>query len=306
MFNLFYMLLGITAFFVVLAVLLFMAIQRQRSAVTKRVRTLIVRTDSEDESHMRSSEKMARKVSLIASIIRARMGVEQQNEATVQERFTAAGIRLPKVTDVYFVLRILTPILLGAGGWLATNKILFGIAGAIFGYVLPSFILDQLVKNYGRKIRRAMPDVVDLLVVCVEAGLGTEQAMLRAAREMSISYKEVSYEFLETNRQRQAGLSREQAWENMVKRTKLQEIETLVSMLNQTDELGTPLKVGLRNFANTLRDHRRIMAEETAARASVLLLIPLVLFIFPTVFVVIMGPAVLSLMNSLSNGYIPK
>jgi tight adherence protein C len=218
----------------------------------------------------------------------------------------AAGIRLPKVADVYFLLRILTPLLLAAGGWFVLHQPVLGLLGAIAGYVGPSFLLDRLVKRYTARIRRAMPDVVDMLVVCVDAGLGIDPAMLRTAREIAISYPEVSYELLETNRQRQAGFSRQEAWENLIHRTKLEEIETMVSLLNQADELGIPIKVGLRNFSDTLRKQRRNMARTTAARAGVLLLIPIVLFIFPTVFIVIMGPAVLTLMKSLSSGIVPQ
>jgi tight adherence protein C len=300
MLNPFYVLLAITAFFVILAVLFFAAVLRERSVVVRRIRSLVARSEAEDEAHMRSSEKVARKVSLIASAIRMRMGVE--TNASVEERFIAAGIRLPKVSDVYYVLRILAPLILALAGWVLSHKLLIGIAGVLVGYVAPSLFLDWLVRRYKTKLRRAMPDVVDMLVVCVDAGFGIEQALLRTAREMSVAYPEVCYELLETNRQRQAGLTREQAWESLVNRTKLEEIETLVSMLNQADQLGTPLAVGLRNFSDSLRSQRSIAAEETAARASVLLLIPLVLFIFPTVFIVIMGPAVLTLLNTLSYG----
>jgi tight adherence protein C len=304
MFNLFYALLAITAFFIFLAVLMIAAAQRERSAVVKRIRTLVVDPDAEEDIHMRTTEKAVRRISLIASAIRTRMGAET-NE-TVQERFIAAGIRLPKVSDVYYVVRILTPVVIALAGWAISRMLIVGIAGAIIGYIAPSFVLDSLVKRYTKRIRRAMPDVVDLLVVCVDAGFGIEQALLRTAREMSIAYPEVCYELIETNRQRQAGLTREQAWENLVSRTKVDDIEALVSILNQSEQLGTPLASGLRNLSDSLRTHRRLVAQETAARASVLLLIPLVLFIFPTVFIVIMGPAVLTLMNTLSNGVIPK
>lgn len=303
MFNLFYVLFCITAFFVILAVMLVSAAQRQRNAITKRISSLVVRS-SEDETQTRAAERVARRVSLIASAIRARIGAEAN--VSVEERFIAAGIRLPKVSDVYFVSRILIPLILGGAAWLLSGMFLLGVAGAIAGYLVPGFYLDHLVKRYRIRLKRALPDVVDLLVVCVDAGLGIEQAMLRAARELSIAYPEVCYEFLETNRQRQAGLTREQAWQNLVSRSKLDEFETMVAMLNQADQLGTPLAVGLRTFADTLRTQRRITAEETAAKASVFILIPLVLFIFPTVYVVIMGPALLTLMNGLSHGLVPK
>ncbi len=130
--------------------------------------------------------------------------------------------------------------------------------------------------------------------------------MLRTAREMAISYPELSYELLATNRERQAGLSRAKAWENLISRSKSEDLEMMVTMLNQADEMGTPIIRPLRNFADTLRTQRRIEAQETAAKASTLILIPLVVFIFPTVFIVVMGPAILTLLDSLSRGFIGK
>jgi tight adherence protein C len=279
-------------------------VQRQSSAVAKRISSVVVRPGAEDETRLRASEKVVRKVSHQAELIRMRLGVE--SDATAQEKFIAAGIRLPKASDVYFVIRILAPALLIAVCYFATHNLLIALAGCIVGFLGPNFLLNRLVKRYRIKIVRALPDVVDFLFVCVDAGAGLDQAMLRAARELKISYPEICYELLETGRERQAGLSRTQAWDNLVKRTQSEELDTLLSMLKQTDEFGTSITVGLRNFSDTLRAQRSIAAEERAAKASVYMLIPLVLFIFPTVFIVIMGPAVLSLMNSLSNGLIPK
>lgn len=304
MFNPFYVFFAITAFFAILTVVLVAIVQRQRSAVAKRISSVVVRPGAEDETRLRASEKIVRKVSHQAELIRMRLGVE--SDSTTQEKFIAAGIRVPKASDVYFVIRILSPAVLIAVFYFASHNLLIALAGFIVGFLGPRFLLNKLVKRYRAKIVLALPDVVDFLLVCVDAGAGLDQAMLRAARELKISYPEICYELLETGRERQAGLSRAEAWDNLVKRTKSEELDTLLSMLKQTDEFGTSLTDGLRNFSDTLRVHRKIAAEERAAKASVYMLFPLILFIFPTVFIVIMGPAMMSLMNSLSNGLIPK
>jgi len=303
-FNLFYVLIGVTAFFTILSIIALALVQRDRSAITKRISQITVQTDIDDEDRQIAANKIARKVSLLATAIRVKLGA-RSNETTA-ERFTAAGIRLPNVSDVYFILRILMPILVAGGVYLGTRNRYFAFGGLLLGYLLPDFVLDRLVARYRSKIRRAMPDLVDLLSVCVESGLGIDQALLRTAREIYLSYPEVCYELLETNRERQSGLTRAKAWENLIVRCKSDELEMMVSMMNQADQLGTPISAALRSYADALRSHRRITAQETSAKASVLILFPLVLFIFPTVFVVLMGPAILTLLDSLSRGLLPK
>ncbi len=304
MFNLFYILFGITAFFAILAIIVLGLLQRDRSVITKRISQITVQVDDGEEDRALASYKMARKVSLFATAIRVKLGA-RANES-VEERFTSAGIRVLNGSDVYFVLRIVMPLLAGGLVFLTTHNLFFTFGALLVGYLLPDFFLDRLVAKYRREIRRGMPDMVDLLSVCVESGLGIDQALLRTAREMAISYPELSYELLETNRERQAGLTRAKAWENLISRCKSEELDMMVTMLNQTDELGTPIIRALRNFADALRSQRRIEAQERSAKASTLILIPLVLFIFPTVFVVVMGPAILTLLDSLSHGLIGK
>ncbi len=304
MFNLIYVLFGITAFFAILAIIVLMLVQRDRSAVAKRISQFTVQKGEDEEGPPLSSDKIARKVSLFATAIRVKLGAH--TDESVEGRFTAAGIRVLNGSDVYFVLRIAVPLFIGGVVYLTTRNLPFAFGGVLIGYLLPNFFLDRLVARYRHKIRRGMPDMIDLLSVCVESGLGIDQAMLRTAREMAISYPELCYELLETNRERQAGLTRAKAWENLIRRCKSDELDMMVSMLNQADELGTPIIRALRNFADTLRSQRRIESQEKSAKASTLILIPLVLFIFPTVFIVVMGPAILTLLDSLSHGLIGK
>ncbi len=304
MFNLFYILFACTAFFAVLAIIVLVLLHRDRSAVTKRLSQITVQKEEDEDGTSRASDKIARKVALFATAVRVKLGA-RENES-VEDRFTSAGIRVLNGSDVYFVLRIIMPVLAAGVVFLASQNFFFSFGGLLLGYLIPDFLLDRMVARYRRKIRRATPDMVDLLSVCVESSLGIDQAMLRTAREMAISYPELSYELLATNRERQAGLSRAKAWENLISRSKSEDLEMMVTMLNQADEMGTPIIRPLRNFADTLRTQRRIEAQEMAAKASTLILIPLVVFIFPTVFIVVMGPAILTLLDSLSRGFIGK
>lgn len=305
MFNLFYALLGITVFFGVLSAIVLALMQRERAVLSKRISQVVVHVGVDDSERAEAAEKVARKVSFFATAIRMKLGA--QTDESVEERLTAAGIRLPRASDVYFVARIALPLTVALIVYFASRQnLFFAIGGAAIGYIGPDYLLDKLVKRYRNKIRRAMPDMVDLLSVCVESGLGIDQALLRTAREMSIAYPELCYELMLTNKERQAGLTRAAAWENLVQRTKSDDLDMMVSLLNQADQLGTPITLALRNYADALRVQRQNIAKEKAKKASVLILLPLVLFIFPTVFIVMMGPAVLTLMDGLSAGFMPK
>jgi tight adherence protein C len=303
--HLVYALLGITIFLGITSGFLLVLMQRERSSLRKRIRELVVLEDEDRPDRTEVAEKVVRKVSFLAGVIRTHLG--GRTDASVEERLTAAGIQLPRAADVYFVTRIASPTVFALVTYFVSqHNFFFALGAAALGYILPDFFLDRLVKRYRLKIRRAMPDMVDLLSVCVEAGLGIDQAMLRTAREMSIAYPELCYELLMTNKERQAGLTRAAAWENLVQRTQSDDLDTLVTILGQADQLGTPITTALRNYADDLRIQRQNLAKEKAKKAAVLILIPLVLFIFPTVFIIMMGPAVLTLADGLSRGFLSR
>jgi tight adherence protein C len=141
---------------------------------------------------------------------------------------------------------------------------------------------------------------VDLLVICVDAGLGLDQAMLRVGVELSISHPEINEEFLQINREQRAGKPRMDAWQSMADRTNLREISSFTSMLSQTEKFGTPIARALSVFADGMRMDRRHRAEELAAKTTVKMIFPLVLFIFPSMFIVLLAPAVLSIGRGLA------
>jgi tight adherence protein C len=161
-------------------------------------------------------------------------------------------------------------------------------------------ILSRLIKKRREKIRLSVPDAVDLLVICVDAGLGLDQAMLRAGQELNVSHPEIYEELMQINREQRAGKLRLDAWEAMAKRSQLEEIDGFVNMLLQTERFGTPIAKALSNFADGIRQKRRQKAEELAAKTTVKIIFPLVLFIFPSMFIVLLGPAGIGIYRALA------
>ena len=170
-------------------------------------------------------------------------------------------------------------------------------AGAV-GFMLPPLWLRLKVKGNHAALEKALPDGLDLMVVCVEAGLTVDAAMLRVGEELSLAHPALAREFGVTHMETQIGVPRGQALRNLGERTSFPPLQTLTSMLVQADRFGTSIATALRVQADSLREKRKHKAEEAAAKASVKLTFPLVLFIFPASFLVMAGPMVLRLMHS--------
>jgi tight adherence protein C len=173
--------------------------------------------------------------------------------------------------------------------------VIAGVAGAIG----PKAALDRLVSRRRDRIRKAIPDSLDLLVVCVEAGVGLDAAMLRVARDMAFLHPDLASEFLIVNRTVNAGISREEAMHGLWQRTGVEELRGLASSMVQSERLGTSIARILRVYAEALRRKRRQTAEKRAAEASIKMIIPLGLFMLPALFALILGPAAMSLANTL-------
>jgi tight adherence protein C len=186
------------------------------------------------------------------------------------------------------------------GSFIPWNTLFCIFILVVIGYLFPESALERMIKKRRERIRKAIPDSIDLLVICVDAGLGLDQAMLRVGQELAVSYPEINQEFLQINREQRAGKLRVEAWNSMAARTKLPEIEGFVNMLVQTERFGTPIARALASFADGLRLKRRQLAEERAAKTSVKMIFPLVLFIFPCIFIVLLGPAILSIVHGMA------
>lgn len=181
----------------------------------------------------------------------------------------------------------------------ATQQMLYGATAALLGWMLPFFYVKRKRDARQREIQRALPDALDLLVVCVEAGLGLNQAVLRVSEEMDRISPELGDELTIVSLQIRAGTPRPEALRNLADRTGLNDVQSLVGVLVQTDRFGTSVANALRVHSENLRDKRRQRAEEQAAKTSIKMMFPLVFFIFPAIFVVILGPGLLQIMEVL-------
>jgi tight adherence protein C len=185
------------------------------------------------------------------------------------------------------------------GTFIRSNTVFWSFALGLVGYLVPSMWLARRTSKRRNKIRNGLPDALDLMVICVEAGLGLDQAMLRVGQELIISHPEINQEFTQINLEQQAGKARLAAWNSAALRTQVPEFSLFVTMLSQADRFGTPIIRALSRFADELRTKRKQRAEELAAKTKIKILFPLVIFIFPCIFVVLLAPAILSISKSL-------
>jgi len=174
---------------------------------------------------------------------------------------------------------------------------LIAALAAVIGYMLPSVILGRRMAVYKKQIRNGLADALDLLIVCVEAGSGLDQAIIKATDELAVSYPALSQELGMITTEVRAGKPRLEAFRNFAERTKVDDVQSLVAVMVQTDRFGTSMAQALRTHADVLRTKRRQRAEEKAAKLGVKLVFPLVLCLFPALYVVTLGPAVVKIMR---------
>jgi len=218
------------------------------------------------------------------------------SDGDLEYRLSSAGFRKPEHIQVYMAVKMLLPVVgIVAGTFFGSNMIAVISAGAMIGFFGPDLVLSNLVKRRQESIKYALPDALDLLVICLEAGLGIDQAMVRVGEEMRQTSPPLADELQIINREQRAGKPRLEAWRSMAARVEVDFVRQFVSMLVQTERYGTPIAQALGQFADNMRVRRTQAAEEMAAKTGVKLLFPLVLFIFPSIFVVSLGPAILGI-----------
>ena len=225
----------------------------------------------------------------------------QAEVGIAQERLIRAGYRQDSAVKVFYGAKVMTPLALllivlvtGLGG----GSFFIYIACLGLGFLAPDFVLGKLISNRQAKVRRGLPDVLDMLVICVEAGLSLDQATARTGEELHHSQPVLSDELGVVALEQRAGSARADAWKHFADRTGVDVVRNLVSMLIQSEQFGTSVAKTLRVHSDTLRTKRIQEIEEKAAKLSVKLLFPLVLFIFPSLFVVVLGPAVIMMAES--------
>src|ERR1051326_588298 len=245
---------------------------------------------------------LARAAFEITSIFKPLRGLISGSDANMAYRLALAGFRKPEHIEIFTAVKMLLPVIgIGAGTFFGDNMITAIAVGAIVGFFAPDMVLSHLVSRRQDAIRRALPDALDLLVICMEAGLGIDQAMVRVGEELRQTAPPLGDEFQIINREQRAGKPRLDAWRSMAERVDIDYVRQFISMLVQTERFGTPIAHALGQFADALRMRRMQAAEEVAAKTGVKLLFPLVLFIFPSIFVVSLGPAVLGIMKMFQN-----
>ena len=215
-------------------------------------------------------------------------------------RLVQAGYRRPEAVTVFFGIRVMLALglfLLLSSSILMRPNIPIALAGVGFGYIAPGMVLARLSKRRAHRIQLSLADALDLLVVSVEAGLGLDQAMTRVGDELAFAYSDLSDELRLVNLELRAGQPRSEALRNLADRTGVDDLNSLVTMLIQTDKFGTSVAQSLRVYSETLRTKRRPRAEEAAAKTGVKMVFPLVFCIFPAIWVVTIGPAAIKFVN---------
>jgi tight adherence protein C len=220
-------------------------------------------------------------------------------------RLIMAGFRRPEAASALTAAKVVTIVALVGlvyfTGLYKNNPFILFLAAGMAGYILPDFWLGRKIKSRQLTLRLALPDALDLLVICMEAGLGIDQALLYVSAELRVAHPDLCEEFDLVNAEMHVGKTRIEALRSLATRTGVDDIQALVSTLIQTDRFGTSVAQSMRVHSDELRTKRRQRAEEMAAKTTIKMIIPLVLFIFPALFVVILGPAVITMMHTLGN-----
>ena len=295
--TIFYILLGLIIFSVV-ALLLTPNLFRP-SPEAQRVFD-VTKSDSArpDQRTIGGKELLQARLMGAATGLRMRLGLAENPK--LRARMTGAGLNAKVYTDIFFASQFLAPLAgVVAGTLMPSNTIMCVVAFGIAGYMAPDFWLNWKTSRRKKRIRRSIPDALDLMVICVDAGLGLDQAMLRVGGELAFSHPDIHAEFLQVNREQRAGRPRLEAWQNLADRTEIEEFNQFVGMLAQTDRFGTPIAKALTRFSEDIRTKRRQRAEEAASKTKIKIIFPLVLCIFPCIFIVLLAPAVLNIMAGL-------
>jgi len=241
-------------------------------------------------------EEKPRMQSLVAMLKRVgeRVPKSPKEMGNLRLRLVQAGYRREEALTLFFGIRIAFAIglfFLLSTGVIVKANLLVALGGLGLGYILPGMALARMAKKRSHRIRLSLADMLDLLVVSVEAGLGLDQALSRVGTELAFAYPELAEELKLINLELRAGKPRSEALRNLADRTGVDDLSSIVTMLIQTDKFGTSISQSLRVASETLRTKRRQRAEEAAAKTGVKMVFPLVLCIFPSIWVVTIGPA---------------
>ena len=307
---------GVAAIAVMLAIYAAITV---RDPMAKRVKALnerreqlkagIVTTSKKRASLVRKSDATDRMKETLSSL----KVLQDSQLKVIQQKLAQAGIRKKELAFFVLFLRLVLPIALGSimvliifvfnavPDWSAFKKVIAFGAAIGLGYKGPEIYLGNIIGKRTKAIRQGLPDALDLLVICAEAGLTVDAAFNRVARELGRAYPELGDEFALTSIEMSFLTERRHAFENLAFRVNLESVKGVVTTMIQTERYGTPLSSALRVLSAEFRNERMMRAEEKAARLPAIMTVPLILFILPVLFVVILGPAACQISDSFIN-----
>lgn len=279
------------------------ALPARSAAVSRRMAEIQRLGRSAVRAEQQQRKKRRARVEEVLRQVGNRFHGGKGNEVAVKNLLVQAGFRGASAPAMLWGARLVLVVglsmaalaFLTASGARVNQVLLYTGAAAAAGWIGPTFFVSRKRKRRMKEIQLALPDALDLMVVCVEAGLGLNQAMARVSDEIRHVSEVMSEEFALINLEIRAGVERMEALRNLAQRTGVEDVRTLVAILVQTDRFGTSVATALRTQSDTMRTKRRQRAEEAAAKTTIKLILPLVFCVFPAIFTVILGPAVIQI-----------
>lgn len=274
-----------------------------REAMLKRISTVI--TEHDKKGSLRTTiQQTGFSLGFVVEQFERVLPKSQAEVSVIQQRLIRAGYRKDSAVKFFYGTKVLVPLTLCAvvlASGLGSRSPLFIYAVVLgVGFLAPDFWLGKLISKRQGRIRLGLPDVLDLLVICMEAGLGLDQATARTAQELTRSQPAISDELGIVVLEQRAGRPRSDAWRHMAERTDVDVVRNVVSILVQSEQFGTSIAKTLRTHSDTLRTQRVQLVEERAAKTTIKLIFPLVIFIFPCLFLVTVGPAAILMAETFS------
>jgi tight adherence protein C len=272
-----------------------------RQAMVQRISSVIT-PRGERRNMIDSIQRTGLSVSDMLQSFERLLPKSQAEVSVVQQRLIRAGYRNDSAIKIFYGAKVLTPMLLcivAIGSGLTDDNPFFAYVVSLgLGFLAPDFWLGRQITKRQNRIKIGLPTVLDFLTVCIEAGLGMDQATARTAEELRTAQPDLSDELDLVVLEQRAGRARADAWKQFAERTDVESVRRLVSVLVQSEQLGTSVAKTLRVHADILRTQRRQQVEEQAAKTTVKLVFPLVLFIFPSIFLVTLGPEAIIMSES--------
>ena len=280
---------------VLVAAIAYAMMPSKADVIDQRLGELTLSRDEEQKPRFQSLVGMLKRVGEKAPRSPKELG-------SLRLRLVQAGFRRDEALTIFFGMRVafaLTLFSIFATGVFARPNLTMALGALGLGYILPGMVLARMAKRRAHRIRLSLADMLDLLVVSVEAGLGLDAALQRVGQELAFAYPELADELRLINLELRAGKPRSEALRNLADRTGVDDLSSLVTMLIQTDKFGTSVAQSLRVYSETLRTKRRQRAEEAAAKTGVKMVFPLVTCIFPAIWVITIGPAAIKFVTVL-------